>query len=116
MTRRRLSRREVGSVTAELAVAMPVVVLLLVAGLAGVGGVLTKLQCVDTARELARAEARGDAAPNVPVPPGAVVSYQRDGDLVRVVVRARVRWSASLPELVVTAEAVAAMEPTGHGP
>jgi len=52
-------RTDRGSVTAEFALSIPVLVLLLLAGLTAVGAVVTKLQCVDAAREAARAEARG---------------------------------------------------------
>src|SRR5262245_41661591 len=87
-------RTDRGSVTAELAVAFPVVVLLLLAGLTGVTAVLTKLRCVDAAREAARVEARGESGGSVgqrAAPDGAVVSVSVEGGDVHVVVRSRVR-------------------------
>lgn len=54
-----------GSATAELAAAMPVVIVLLVAGLTAVTTVTSKLGCVATARDLALALARG-ATPSIP--------------------------------------------------
>ncbi|TQS43848.1 TadE family type IV pilus minor pilin [Cryptosporangium phraense] len=82
----------VGSVTAELAAAIPVVVLLLTAGLTALGATTTQLRCVDAARETARAAARGDADP-VSVgrrlaPAGASIRVEATEDLVTVTVSA----------------------------
>ncbi len=52
-----------GSVTAELAVALPALVLLLLAGLTAVQAVTVQLRCVDAAREAARAAARDAFCP-----------------------------------------------------
>jgi hypothetical protein len=102
-------------VTAELAVGLPALVLLLLAGLTAVLVVLTKLECVDAAREAARAAARGDSgvtAGGRVAPRGATVSVGPDGDLVRVTVRAAVRPLGShLPGFSVSATAVALPEP-----
>ena len=110
-----MSRRDRGSVTAELATSLPVVVLLLLAGLTGVDAVVTKLRCVDAAREAARAEARGDpgeAAGRRGAPDGATVSVLVEGDTVRAVVRVTARpLGRHLPGFPVQAEAVAAREP-----
>jgi hypothetical protein len=104
-----------GSVTAELAVALPVLVTLLLAGLTAVSAVATKLRCVDAAREAVRAEARGEpgaAAGQRAAPGGAVVSVVPDGDLVRATVRTVVRpLGGRLPGVPVEAYAVAAYEP-----
>ena len=112
-----MSRADRGSVTAELAAAMPVLALLLVAALSGVGSVLVKLRCLDAAREVALGTARGvdaEVAGRAAVPPGATVTVSVDGDLVRVVVRAEVHPLGShLPGFTVDGAAVAAMEPTG---
>ncbi|GAA1802862.1 mucin-associated surface protein [Planosporangium flavigriseum] len=111
-----LNRRgDRGSVTAELAVALPALLLLLLAGLTSVSAVATKLRCVDAAREAARAEARGEpgiAAGERAAPAGAVISVGQDGDLVRAAVRMVVRpFGSRLPGLTVEAYAVAAREP-----
>jgi hypothetical protein len=83
-----------GTVTAELAVALPAVVLLcaalLVTGQAAIG----EMRCTDAARAAARLAARGEptsavaAEANRRAPPGASVGVSRSGGQVRVVVRA----------------------------
>jgi hypothetical protein len=110
-------RTDRGSVTAELAVAFPVVVLLLLAGLTGVSAVLTKLRCVDAAREAARVEARGESGESAgrrAAPDGAVVSVSVEGGDVHAVVRSRVRPLVPLlPSFTVEGSAVAVVEPGG---
>jgi hypothetical protein len=102
--------RDAGSATAELAVSLPALVLLLLAGLTGVAAVRTQLECVDAARELARTAAQGASAPTVPA--GAMVTVVRDGDLVRATVRVRQNpLGTRLPGFDVAATATAAMEP-----
>lgn len=117
---RRRRRRERGSATAELAVGLPAVVLLLLAGLTAVGAATTKLQCVDAAREAALAAARGEpgiAAGQAAAPAGAEVSVLVEGDTVAATVRAPVPLlGAHLPATSVTAVAVAAVEPGVAGP
>jgi Flp pilus assembly protein TadG len=115
-------------VTVETAVAFPVVVALLLAGLTGITAVSTMLRCVDAAREAARVAARGGpgeaggaggagmAAGQRAAPDGAVVSVRVEGDNVRAVVRMRVRPLVPLlPSFSVEGSAVAAVEP-GGGP
>jgi hypothetical protein len=102
-------------VTAELAVALPVLVLLLLAGLTSVNAVATKLRCVDAAREAVRAEARGQPgviAGERAAPDGAVITIEGEGDLVRATVRTVVRpLGDRLPGVRVEAYAVGAREP-----
>ena len=109
--------RERGSATAELAAALPILVVLLLAGLTGVDATLAKLRCVDAAREAARVAARGesgDEAARRLAPDGATISVRVEGDVVRAVVRVRVRpLGPRLPDFVVGAESVAAIEPGG---
>ena len=110
---RRLPRPagDAGSATAELAVSLPALVLLLVVGLAALGAVRTQIACVDAAREAARAAARGEPAAERIA--GASVMVTLDGDLVRATVV--VHWKpfgGGLPGLDVTATSVAAMEPS----
>lgn len=88
-------RRDAGMVTAELAVAIPVVVLVLAFCAAGLSAGIDQIRCVDAARAAARSAARGDAAAESyrlalrAAPPGAGVEIHRDGSEVRVVVTAR---------------------------
>lgn len=98
---------------------LPALVLLVAVAVAAISTVRTQLECVDAAREAARAAARGEsgeAAGRRSAPEGASVTVTRDGDDVRATVRAWVLPAGSaLPGVELTATAVAAMEP-GVGP
>lgn len=111
---------ERGSFTAELAAGLPALMLLLVAGLTAVNAVGTRVACVDAAREAALAAARGESgtvAGTRYAPDGAEVAVTVTGDRVTATVRAPVRTlGARLPRLVVSGEAVAAVEPGAPGP
>jgi Tfp pilus assembly protein PilX len=113
-------RADRGSVTAELAVALPVLVLLLLAGLTSVNAVATQMRCVDAAREAARAQARGEpgvAAGERAAPTGATVAVSAVGDTVRATVVAVAHpLGGRLPGFTVRAEAVAAVEPNQETP
>jgi hypothetical protein len=121
-----VSRRDLGMVTAELAVALPAVVLVLAICLAGVSAGIDQIRCVDAARLGARAAARGDtagasrAAALTAAPPGAVVTIaaaggQGDG-VVTVLVEARAGgWGGVLPSWSLRAEATGPTE-TGSAP
>jgi len=103
-----------GSVAAELAVAFPVVVLLLLAGVTALAALTAKVRCADAAGVAARAAARGESGPSLgshAAPEGATISVQRDGDLVRATVRVRVRAARLLPSFEVEERAVAMAEP-----
>ncbi len=107
-------------VTAETAVVLPVLLLVLVGAVAAVTVVGAQLRCVDAAREGARAAARGeDAAVVVALadriaPDGAVTAVASDGKEVRVTVSARIAPFGPLPlRFTVSAEAVALREPGG---
>jgi len=105
-------------VTAETAVVLPVLLLVLAGAVAAVVLVGAQLRCVDAAREGARAAARGEAASVVADlagragPHGAAVSAVTAGDRVRVTVSARVQPLGPLPlALTVSATATALVEP-----
>ncbi|GIJ47384.1 hypothetical protein Val02_42700 [Virgisporangium aliadipatigenens] len=108
-------RRDRGSVTAELAAALPALLLLMAFGVAGVTAASTKMRCLAAARDAAIAAARGEdggAAAARMLPAGARVGVTRDGDLVRVSVTAEVRpLGRNMPGFTVSAQAVAAAEP-----
>jgi hypothetical protein len=89
-------KRDRGSATAELAVALPAIVLLLVVGLSAVGAVTIKLGCLAIARDSALAVGRG-GQPST----SDGVSVGRSGDRVVVTVR----------RAMVTCSATAALEP-----
>jgi hypothetical protein len=93
---------ESGMVTAEFAVVLPSVVLVLALSLGALGLALDQVRCVDAARAGARAASRGDSPRAVVLvasqaaPSEAMVSVSRFGDLVRVSVVSRPRVAASL--------------------
>lgn len=106
--------RDRGAATAELAVSLPVLVLLLVFGLAAVEAVTLRLRCLGAAREAALAVARGGDPPARST--GMALSVRRDGDQVVATVTARVRLPGGrLPDLTLSAESTAAAEGSGSG-
>lgn len=124
-TRQRTTKQRVklggdrGSVTVEAAVVLPVLVVVLMLCLGGIGCVSAQIRCGDAAREAARLVGRGDepGAQEAVVrlaPSGATMSVTREADLVRVEVRVR-PFSVGMPVLVVSAESVAAVEAPSVG-
>ena len=111
-------RAERGSVTAELAVGMPVIVLLLVAVLTLAAASTAQMRAADAARAGARQVAVGEDTAVVRATAARVageaadVTVTRDGEWVRVVVTRPVvgGWFATGP-LRATGEAVAWAEP-----
>jgi Flp pilus assembly protein TadG len=105
-------------VTAETAVALPVLLLVLASAVAALMVVGAELRCVDAAGEGVRAAARGEPAGAVrslvtrAAPAGAHTTVvSRDGT-VTVTVRAAVRPLGSLPfRFTVTASATGELEP-----
>lgn len=103
--------------TAELAAALPVLVVLLAVALTAVSVVAARVRVQDAAREAARAAARGDPAIGSRLAretaPGSSVEVARGPGGVTAVVRSTVRplgdW---LPAFTVSERAVAALEPT----
>ncbi|CAL9500056.1 TadE family type IV pilus minor pilin [Streptomyces sp. NPDC090994] len=120
-------RADGGFVTAETAVALPVLVMFAMALVWGLLVVAAQIQCVDAARTGARAAARQDPAEAVvevtreAAPDGAEVTVGREAEQVRVVVVARPPVLSGLP-FEVREEAVASVErtveaaPSGAGP
>jgi hypothetical protein len=113
-TTRRLADQR-GSVTAELAAAMPAFVLLLVVGLSAVTAAGTQIRCVAAARDAAVTAARGgdgQAAGTRAAPDGARIVVTSGAEQARAVVTADIRpLGGRLPGLRVSASAVAAAEP-----
>lgn len=115
-------RRDGGTATAELAVVLPVLVLVVVAAMTAVSVVLAQLRCVDAAREAARAAARGEVpavvrtAAERAAPDGAGVAVATGEQEVRVTVSARAGVAGGLlPAFEVSATAVAFREPEHLG-
>ncbi|ABL79910.1 MULTISPECIES: TadE family protein [unclassified Nocardioides] len=113
-------RRERGAATAELAMALPLLVAITLGlvWLLAVGA--AQVRAVDAARETARAVARGDSVTAAVArgqrvaPPGSRVSVHDDGGQVTAVVVGRVDGPGGLfgrlPGVAVSAQAVAAAE------
>lgn len=101
--------------TAEFAVALPALLLMLGFSLGAVDATLAKLRCVDAAREAALAAARGDngvASASTDAPVGATVVVRVDGDVVRAVVTVHTQpLGAHLPGVTVSGTAAAMLEP-----
>jgi Flp pilus assembly protein TadG len=109
-------------VTAETAVVLPVLLLVLVGAVAAITVVGAQLRCVDAAREGARAAARGEEPAVVTAlveraaPEGADSAVSTGGAQVRVSVSARIAPLGPVPlRLTVSAEAVALREPVHAG-
>ncbi len=110
--------RDRGSVTAELAAALPALMVFTAGARGAVDAVTQKLKCVDAARDAALVAARGgdgEAAGRSRAPSGAHVSIIRDGDMVRAAVTLTIHPLGSHgPGFEVSGTAVAAIEP-GYG-
>lgn len=116
----RRSKTDRGSVTAETAVLLPVLLVVLTAALGVLACVAAQLSCVDAARAGARAAARGDSPASVRAtaerlgPEHAEVRLVEGDGTVEVQVSARVRplgrLLARLPEVVVRGRAAADLE------
>jgi hypothetical protein len=116
---------EAGMVTAELAVALPALVLAGLLALAGLQVVTAQLRCLDAAAVAARLAGRGEpggevgAAVSAAGSAGARLRVRRDGELVRAQVSVDVRpfgLGALVPSFAVTASAVALAEPAAATP
>jgi hypothetical protein len=104
--------------TAEVAVALPALVVLVAAGMTAVSVLTAQLRCVDAAREAARAAARGEDAAIVRSlaersgPDGSDVQMTSGGQEVEVTVSAEAdSVGGLLPAVRVQASAVALREP-----
>src|SRR4051794_25004458 len=105
--RRRGCSDERGMVTAELAVTMPVLVLLLAVALSAVTVASVRVRAEDAAREAARAAARDDRVTSAVLAaraaPGSTVRLTVTGDEVVAVATVRARLPVPfLPSVTVT--------------
>lgn len=113
-------QRESGMVTAELAAALPVLMILLAVALSAIAVAGQQVRAADAAREAARAAARGDLEAGRRLAsvaaPGSSLTISRDGGdvvaQVRLVVHPIGGW---LPGVTVVQHAVAAAEPGESG-
>jgi hypothetical protein len=116
---------DAGMATAEMAVALPVLVALLLLACGVIAAASASLRCEDAARLAARSAARGDgyaaaaALGRSQAPSGSVVSVVAGGGLVHVSVRDAVRMPGPLggllPTWTVSGTAVALDESTDDG-
>lgn len=116
----RAGASERGSVTAEAAMVLPVLLLVLAMAVWVLAAVGAQLRCTDAAGLAARAAARGDVAADVQrvgltaAPDGADVEVDEGSERVEVRVRVHVRplggVLSSLPAVEVSGRAVASRE------
>ncbi|WP_406049008.1 TadE family type IV pilus minor pilin [Kribbella sp. NBC_00889] len=90
-----------GAITAELAIALPVLLTLLLLGIWAIGLVILNIQCIDAARDTARAAARGDPFDQAQAigrrtAPGATITITRTGKDIHVTVTAAPRHKPPL--------------------
>lgn len=106
--------RQSGHATAELAAALPAIVLLLLTGLFAVNTIAFQTRCTDAARDAVLAEARGEdgrAAADHRLPPRSKLDITSTDDTVTARVTATVHPLGSLlPAMTVTGRAAAARE------
>jgi len=80
-------REERGAVTAEMALALPVLISLLLLGIWSIGLVVLNIRCIDAARDVARAVARGESPEEATaigrrtVPTGTIVIAREASDI-----------------------------------
>lgn len=110
-------RRERGSITAETAVVLPAILMLILAAASLIAVIVAKLECEDAAREAARAAARSEPAGAVErlarqaAPANSTVAVRSTGDQVTVSVATTVRALGGLVTVRVSGEAVSLREP-----
>jgi Flp pilus assembly protein TadG len=103
---RRRRKGESGAVTAELALALPTLMLIVAVGIWMQSAVALQARCQDAARAGARAAARGDpdtairSAISAALPVGASVGISRAGSQVTVTVSASVPVPGGLSSFV----------------
>ncbi|MEU4603204.1 TadE family type IV pilus minor pilin [Kribbella sp. NPDC023972] len=123
-SRRRRAQR--GAITAEIAVTLPVLLTLLFLGTWLIGVVITNIQCIDAARDVARAVARGESPETAQelgrrtAPTNATISITRIGPDIQVTVTAtphhKIPLLSALPPPPIRAQATLQSEPTTQAP
>lgn len=118
--RRGAERGERGAVTAEMAFALPVLVLVLLLGIWSIGFVVLNIRCIDAARDVARSVARGESAEQAKAIgrrslPNSTITITRDDSDVHVTVTTAPTHSPPLLALIapthLTATATLQAEP-----
>lgn len=108
-------------VTAELAATLPVLMLIVLAGMAAVSVADQQVRAQDAANEVARAEARGDSGSAARLfaqdaPGGATFTVVTADGVVTATVHASVRPFGRLGTFSISEQAVAAVEPGSTDP
>ncbi|WP_432983794.1 hypothetical protein [Dactylosporangium sp. CA-233914] len=101
---------ERGATALEVAIATPVVLLLLIAGATLLSVLVARLKVVDATGAAVRAAARGEQLPDLGKDAEVVIVH--DGDLVRVTVRQRVSGGPLLAGFFIEEKATAMAEPS----
>ncbi|MFC5265233.1 TadE family type IV pilus minor pilin [Kribbella qitaiheensis] len=121
--RARVCRRrgDRGTVTAEVAILLPVLVGVMILGLSMVGVVTANIRCIDAARDAARATARGEPLASAQhlgqraAPPDSTITITQQDAEVQVLVTSKPHLSlpvvGGLLEVPVRAEATVQTEP-----
>ncbi len=118
----RFGGRDNGMNTAELAACLPVLAVVVVAGLAAISVADQQVRAQDAAREVARADARGDPDTAARLftetaPAGAAVTTVTADGQVTATVRITVRpFGGAIGSYSIVERAVAAIEPTTTEP
>ncbi|WP_112241396.1 TadE family type IV pilus minor pilin [Kribbella monticola] len=117
---------ERGAVTAEVALAIPMLLATMLFGVWLAGLVIANIRCIDAARDVARAVARGEPPESAQqlgsrtAPRNATISITRSGPDIKVAVTALVTpdWPllAELPPMHAQAEATIQSEPANSTP
>ena len=110
-----------GTVTAEVAILLPVLVGVMILGLSMVGVVTANIRCIDAARDAARATARGEPLASAEdlgqraAPPDSTITITQQDAEVHVLVTSKPHLSlpvvGGLLEIPVRAEATVQTEP-----
>jgi Flp pilus assembly protein TadG len=112
--------RQRGTVTIEMALALPVLITVLLLGTWSIGLVVLNIRCIDAARDVARAVARGESVDQAQAigrrtVPTATITVKRDASDIRVTVTAAPTKSPPLLTFLspasLTATAVLQAEP-----
>ncbi|MGZ0149243.1 TadE family type IV pilus minor pilin [Kribbella sp. WER1] len=108
----RTSWRERGAVTAEMALVLPVLVGLLLLGIWSIGLVVMNIRCIDAARDVARAVARGESVETAQAighrtVPSGTVTITREGADIHVTVAVKPAHSPPLLTFITPTELAA---------
>jgi hypothetical protein len=114
-----MSRRDRGSATVEIAMALPALTAVVAIALWGIAAAAAQVTCVDAVRAGARAAARGEPEAEVraeierAAPAGAQIDLDRTADRTRIELTAVFNppTRLGLPGLILHAQAEAATEP-----